>query len=154
MGMTDDPYVVANAIYDLFVANQQDLGLKGVFFGEIQMFPETPSLAVEAGRMSRDRAGALNRFENDFTTYLLVYHSPIADTSISQRELLTFTQLIQDVYHASIVSRLLGDPATDDNLLYDGFVSTVEPGFSIRQNSLVRTARLTLHGKSKTQMLT
>lgn len=154
MALTNDPYVVADAVYNLFVANQVALGLADVVFGDDAMPARTPTLVIEPGRVSVSRAGAMNKMHNDFTTFLLLYHSPIKAKAASIRELMQFTQAIRNVYEASIVTRLLGDPHAmpTQQLLNDGYVTTIEPGFTIRQNSLVRTARITLFGMSETML--
>ncbi len=152
--LTDSMSDVCLALESMFEVAKTDLGLKDVFFGQTDLFPETPALSIEPNLQETTRSGAPQKMHHEFSVYLMVYHSPLRAKEVSARELLAYSETIRDFVHSGSTTRLLGDYSASQNLLLDGYISRMEPGFTVRQNSMVRTARLTFFGISETLMPT
>jgi hypothetical protein len=79
--------------------------------------------------------------ENDFTVYLMVYHTKLQDEQMTR---------LQCEQHAEDIVALLHTDKQMGGLVFAGWVTAVDPGFAVRNNAMMRVSRITWLGKSKT----
>lgn len=141
--MTDRVSVVADYIYDLLIANKATLTLNDVFYGDQEKIAKSRSVAVESGPLTRTLAGAgtSGRTLNELTVYVIVYVSGIRDNQTVRKEADELAESIMDLLHT--------DPQMGGNVIH-GWVRSIEPGYAIRSGALMRAARVTWTGQSKT----
>jgi hypothetical protein len=119
------------------------LGLQDVWYGDQEMVPRTPAVAVEPGSKARVIAGTSRSTENRLTVYLMVYVAKIQDVQATRK---TTDQIAE-----AIEVHLHNDP-TLGGLVIFSMVSSVESGYAIRGGTLMRSARMTWEGLSKTRI--
>ena len=143
MAYTDKPSVVAQAVYDLWNANKATLALEGVWYGNQQLNPKTPSVCVEPGNYTRELQGAQNATINHFTVESLIYVAKIDDNQVNLKKSEELAEAMMELIHQDLN---LG------GLVYYGFVTAITPGVVRKGNSLMRATRLTWEGDSKTRL--
>lgn len=146
MPQTDRIEVVTQAIVDLLKANNASLQnvLDGdIYYGDQQKYPRTPAIGVESGSLIRelDGRGGKGVTLNTFQVFCLCYISKVQSVQVSRKEADDFAGDVADVLHSDI---------TLGGLVIHGYVTRIEPGFSIRGGELMRAARVTWQGISKT----
>jgi hypothetical protein len=121
-----------------------------IFYGDQNLIPVTPTLCVEPGTTSRTLAGVPRRTENQLTCYLLWYYA-VVDSNQT-------TKPASDV-GAEVVARYLDQNPTleregDGGVVIHGFITDIDPGYSLRgnQKNLYHAVRLTWTGKTKTML--
>ena len=129
--------------------------IEDVWYGDQNLLPHTPAICVETGNLARQFAGVPYRVENNFEVYIMVYHGEITDKQINRDICEKLAVQIQDLMHSDIrCDNPLYDPAvsTAAGLVIYGMVSAIEPGYTVRQRSLMYTTRITWFGMSKTSI--
>jgi len=134
---------VTQAIVDLLKEHQDDLGLKDVWYGDQELIPRTPAVAVESGSKTRELTGAPDVTTNRFTVFVLTYMAKIQDVQTTRK---MADQL------AEAIELLLHDDTTIGGLVIFGMCTSVEPGYAIRGGTLMRAARITWEGFTKLRM--
>lgn len=140
MPLSDQPSVVNQFIVDL-LKGEPLLQLEDVFFGDQQLIPKTPSVAVEPGPMARELTGLPFRTDNTFTVFLIIYHSKVQGSQITRKECLEYAEAIMALLHTN---KTMGD-----NVIH-GYVTSIDPGYATRGGTLMMSTRLTWSGLSKT----
>lgn len=114
-----------------------------VFYGDQQMVPRTPAVAVEPGALTRSLSGkgASGRTDNVFTIYLMAYLAKISSNQAVRKQSDELAERLVNILHSD---RTMG------GLVIHGFVTSLESGFAVRGGTLMRTARLTWQGLTKT----
>jgi hypothetical protein len=155
VAFTDDYSKVALYIENLVKKYQTALGLQDVFYGDMDLIPRTPAACIETGPLVRQLTGAMARVDNSFTIYIMVYHGKVQDVQLNKLQCDQFAVAIQNKLHTDL---RLDDPSVDatvtrgNGLVYYGMVTGIEPGYTIRSKSLMRTSRITWEGNSKTNL--
>ncbi len=139
---TENFSVVATYIQDL-LAETESLQLTDVFYGDQELIPRTPAACVESGLYSRQYAGVPLRTENEIIVNILVYFAKIQDVQVTRLQCDQKAEDIMRVLHANV---------TMGGLVINGWVSSIEPGYSMRNKVLMRSARITWTGKTKTMV--
>lgn len=155
MAPTANFYKVAKYLQALVTANKVALGLQDIWYGDMDLIPHTPSLCVETGPTSRQLVGAPARVDNNFTVYLMIYHGKIQDVQLNRSDCDQMAVAVQNLLHTDL--RLDnptydGSVATGNGLVVFGMVTGIEPGYTVRSKSLMRTSRVTWEGTSKTNL--
>lgn len=120
----------------------------GYFYGDQDRIPSTPSICVEPGEKTRTLSGAGQMTDNEFEIYILVYHNKVQGNEATRRECDVLAAEIEAFLHRDLqLLTALGSP-----LLIHGFVRSNESGYTYKQNTLYRSARLTFYGKNKTSL--
>lgn len=121
-----------------------------IFYGDQNRIGITPTVCVEAGQTTRSLAGVPQRTENQLNAFIIIYWAKV-DTNQE-------TKLDSELC-AESVARYLDDNLTlernsDGGIVIQGYVTTIEPGYTYRNqgSSLYQTVRLTWTGKSKTML--
>lgn len=134
---------VVQAVYDLLTNSKVALGLQDVWYGDQNLIPRYPAVAVEAGPFTRQLAGigGKGRTDNQIRVLLLVYSAKIADVQTTRKATDILSETIMDKLHEDI---------TMGNTVIHGFVTAIEPGYATRGGTLMRTTRITWEGFTKT----
>lgn len=141
--LTDKLSPVVEAIYDLSLTNREVLGLEDVWFGDQELIPRFPALAIEPGVLTKSLyGGGLNgKTENKFTVYGILYLQRVSDVQETKKEVTKQAEDIMDLWTSD---------STLGGLLTFSFVSAIEPGYSMRKQSLLRAARIVWEGTNVT----
>jgi hypothetical protein len=121
-----------------------------VFFGDQDRIPSTPAVCVEPGEKNRTLNGAGQMTDNEFEIYILVYHNKVQGNETTRRECDILAYEIEKYLHTDL-QLLVG--GSDPRLIH-GFVRSNESGYTFKQNTLYRSARLTYYGRNKTSLTT
>ena len=118
-------------------------------YGDQDRLPSTPAVCVEPGDKDRTLEGVPNMTLNEFTIFVMVYHNKVQDNQLTRRECDMLAYEIEAYLHEDL-QLTLGDPAAP--ALIHGFVRSNESGYSFKNGTLYRSARLTFYGKNKTSL--
>ena len=142
MALTENPSEVAQHIIDM-LEGTPSLGLTAVYYGDQERIPSTPCAAVETGPLNRTLAGASFRTDNTITIFVLLYLAKLQDVQATRKQVDELAEAVMDVLHADI---------NMGGLVIHGHVTSMEPGYAIRGGALMRAARITWTGLSKTSL--
>jgi hypothetical protein len=119
------------------------LGFEDVFYGDQEMIPRTPAIAVEPIGMTREASGIRTGGGtlNTFTIHSYVYHCPIQSPQVTRRESDQLAEEVQRIYHADV---------TLGGLVVHGYCTNSESGVAVRGGEMLRVHRITWMGISKT----
>jgi hypothetical protein len=123
-----------------------ELGFEDVFFGDQDMVPRTPAIAVDPLRLDREIQGIMSggMTKNTFLIYVFVYHAPIQNGQVTRQESDQLADAVQNVLHQDL---------TLGGLIIHGFCTMSESGVAHRGGSMLRTHRITWTGISKKGLL-
>lgn len=123
------------------------LGFEDVFFGDQEMIPRTPAVAVDPSDMQRDLAGVATggMTLNTMTVYVYIYHGPLQSPQITRRECDQLAEAVMEQLHKDLQ---LG------GLVIHGYCTSLESGAASRGSVMLRTHRITWQGISKTGVKT
>jgi hypothetical protein len=147
---TANTSVIAQVIVDKIVANKDNfvIPVTGVMYGDQDRIPTTPYVCIEPNDKSRVLAGAPNMTKNEFEIFILIYFNNVRDISINRKQA---DELAYDIEHFLHQDLQLRSPDGTANLIH-GFVRLNESGYTVKQNTLYRSARLTYFGMNKTSL--
>ena len=121
-----------------------------IFYGDQNRIGVTPTVCVEAGTTTRSLAGVPSRTENQLVVFIIIYYAKVDSNQVTK---LASEQL------GEAIAKYLDQNLTlvrnnDGGIVIHGFVSTIEPGYTYRNQgqNLYQTVRLTWIGKSKTML--
>lgn len=114
-----------------------------IFFGDQDRIPRTPAVCIEPGEKNRELQGAPNMTLNTFDVFVLIYHNKMQEIQLTRREC---DQLAYEVELRLHQNLQLG------GIISHGFCVSNESGYTYKQNTLYRTARLTYRATSKTSL--
>lgn len=145
MPLSSDISVLGSYWEAVFEAAKAGLGLTDVWYGDQIRIPRTPCLCIETGPTLSELSGAPYRMMHTFTIYFMLYVAKIQDEQVTR---LTADQKMEQIKTVLHADHQMGAPP--NNLVIHGHVSAREPGFAHRGGSLMRAARVTWTGMSKT----
>ena len=160
MAQAKYPEDVAQRVYDILDANRTALGIpdKGLYYGDQDKIPVTPTYCVEPGPSTKELAGALYQVEVQFELYVMVYHSPVKEIQTTQKEVQLLASAVEELFHLSYL-RLQppqnpGSQLPADQFVVQGHFVGNDPGYTAKNNglTLMRAVRLTWQGKSKIRL--
>lgn len=134
---------VVQAIVNKLESHKADLSLQDIWYGDQTNIPRTPAVAVEPAPFRRDLSGigGKGRTDNTIQVYLIVYLNSMKNVQDTRKDADVLSENIMDVLHEDI---------TMGGTVIHGFVQLIEPGYLYRNNVLMRSARITWQGMSKT----
>jgi len=143
MALTNQITVLTQYIVDRLTTSKTSLGLKDIFYGDQELIPRYPAVAVDSVSKERELAGLPFRTDNNFTILLLVYHAQISNTAVTRKSCDEFAEAIELNLH---------DDTTMGGNVIHGYVTMMESGFAVRGGSQLRATRITWSGYSKTNI--
>lgn len=151
MAHTHKLSVVAMRMYDLVVANKVPLTLDDVWYGDQEQVPHARTVCIEPVTVTRNISGAPDMVQNNFTVAILIYLARVQDLQVTRQECDILAAAIEDLFHTHL--------DLDDNIhtagsdiVVHGFINENMSGYSYKGNRLIRSARLTWQGLSKTSL--
>jgi len=133
-----------------FTLRPDDGGAIDVWYSDQDRLPRTPAICIEPDEKQRTLEGAPNMTINEFTVFILVYHNAVRDVQVTREECDRLAYEIEKLIHQDL-QLTNGDPTPR---VIHGYVRSNESGYTFKQGTLYRTARLTYYGKSKTSLPT
>lgn len=123
----------------------ENLGIAegGIFYGDQERLPVSPAVCVEPYTKKAEVYGAGRMTEVNFLVYILVYHSEIRDLSTNRRDADRLAEAIAD---------LLNSVANFYEMAIHCFVSESQSGYSQKQNTTLRSTRITFEVKSQERL--
>jgi len=152
MTVAQMPSEVATRIFDLMSDNKTALltSQGTLLYGDQNRIPTTPTLCVESGATARVLAGVggRGRTENDLVCYLLLYWAKVDTNQKTKKD----SELCAEAIAYYLDSNVTLERNGDGGIVIHGYVSSIEPGYSRRNegSTLMYSVRLTWTGKSKT----
>lgn len=137
---------VVQEVYDLLTNAKAELGLEDVWYGDQNLIPRYPAVAVEAGPFNRDLSGIGGKglTDNRIRVLLLLYLAKIQDVQVTRKATDELAERIMDKLHEDV---------TMNGTVIHGFVTAIEPGYATRGGTLMRTTRVTWEGLTKTRIV-
>lgn len=151
MAHTHKLSVVAQRIFDLIDANKVSLTLDDVFYGDQDKIPGGRTACIEPVQKQTPMDGVPDMVRNEFTVVILIYLEKVIELQNLRKECDLLAEAIEDLLHLHLD---LDDNAHTPNsgIVIHGWVVENMSGYSYKDNRLVRSARLTWQGKSKTSL--
>jgi hypothetical protein len=131
---------ICDYLFNLLDTNRSLLGLEGVYYGDQELLPATPTACVDPGEKPRGLKGAQRMSRVEFRVYILVYHSKVQATSVNRRDADIMAEAIETLIHTK---RSL------DGLVIDGMITNVSSGYMARGNTFICSSRLTYEAQSQ-----
>jgi hypothetical protein len=131
---------VAEYLQQLLQDNALTLGLAAVYYGDQDKIPVNPAACIEPDNVDRTLNGASRVAQIVFNNYILVYHSAITDVQTNRKAADELADAIVDLVHAH--SQLNG-------LVIDSVCVNVESGYSAKQNTVMRSSRISVQARSR-----
>lgn len=144
---TDRTTVLAKDIIALYKANQEEYGVKDVFYGKHNMTPRSPTVVVMSGvtvRTLRGVAGPGGRVRNELNITIDVMAADALSAEEDGR--MAVDTLAEDL------EKLLYLDVTRNGLVIHGYVQRKDPGELFINNSQWRAVRMTYVGMSETYL--
>jgi len=133
---------VVDAMVALFEENIEVLGIKRVYWGDQEKIPEYPAICVAP--FPKDRAlsgeGATHRFAITHRIGIHVYHGQVQSSELNHR---IATSLAEDV------EQLLHKNTDMADMVIFGYVTRMQPGFSMKEQTMVKVTRLLWEARSR-----
>jgi hypothetical protein len=150
------PSEVAQRIYHLIDDAKATLlmspeGVQGqLFYGDQNRIGVTPTACVESGITQRSLAGVPSRTENELQCYIIIYWARVDETQVTKLQAEQAGEAIARYLDANLTLARSGD----GGIVIHGFISSIEPGYTYRNQgkTLMQTVRLTWTGKTKTML--
>jgi hypothetical protein len=144
MTVLNTPYLVdvTGAMIDKLTAAKGALGLEDIWYGDQDLYPRQPCIAVEPVSVDRTLAGASlhGTTENQFQLFLYIVHGTVKDVMQNRRDADELCKNVELLLH--------GDLSLGGTVIH-GFVTRNEPGQAAR-GSLLAVTRLTWEALTKT----
>lgn len=148
MPNTDSYVAICDYLLAKIVANKVTLGLStatdvtNTFYGDQDTLQFLPAVCIEPDTKRRAYNGVARRTENNFEIGILIYEGKVADPQSNRRAADVLAEAVETLIHA--------DPQLG-GLVISSLVERVESGYQRKgANTVIRTARLTVTGKSQT----
>jgi isopentenyl phosphate kinase len=135
---TRNPSEVTDHLFNTLKQAHSQLGFADLLYGDVSRVLGTPSICVESGPTNIETAAS--RLKHTFTTYVIVYHGKYQDKHDNRKELDLYAEKVRDV---------LQTDTTFGGLVNFAWVSTMEPGWGVREKSLWNMHRLTVTSLSQ-----
>lgn len=114
--------------------------LHGIFIGDQQLIPHTPTLCLFAGPTARTYVGAPRYTEAVIQIYIIIYHCHLKDAQETEQATNRLAEAISSLVEA--------DTTLGGNVL-DTLVAANEPGYADRARSTYKASRLTVRVKAR-----
>lgn len=153
MAHTHKLSVVTQRIFDLIDVNKGPtaLNIDAVWYGDQEQVPQGRTVCVEPVTVSRDMRGVPDMVVNNFTVAVLVYLTKIQDVQLTRKECDALAEALEDLLHTHLqLTDNANTPGSD--ILVHGFVTEVLSGYTYKNGTLIRSARMTWQGISKTSL--
>jgi len=151
MAHTHKLSVVATRIQSLVEANQVALTIDDVWYGDQAMVPAGRTVCIEPITVDRRISGAPDMVENNFQVALLVYITKVQDVQLTRAECDSLAEALEDLLHLHLnLDDNAHTPGSD--IVIHGFVAENMSGYTYKEGRLIRSAKLTWLGKSKTSL--
>jgi len=134
---------IAQHLQDMIEENKDNLRVKAVYYGDQDKIAFTPTVCVESGGKTRELNGAPRRTMVNMENYILVYVGAVMSSQ---------TNRLDDDTVAEAIEALVHTDAQMEGRVIDSMVTAVEFGYLQRNNSLFRTARLTVTARQQEQL--
>lgn len=147
MAHTDDDTVVAQAIFNIIVANQTTLLLDDVLYGNHVIIPHASAAVVTPLGKRRALAGVAapgGRTENTLSVEITLHWSQVGDEATERAN--------ADARGTALEKKIHAD-TTLGGIIIHGYITQVERGESVFTNSgMFRTVKMMFEGTTKTYL--
>ena len=128
-------------IRDILEFNKEVLGVQRIYYGQQDLIPDYPAIVVESGTKDRGLIdGSTRRFEIILRCTIFVYIGKVQSSEVTEAEAEQLAEQVEDVLHTDM---------TIGNSVVFGYVTQSTPGVALRQQTMIRTIRLTWEGQSR-----
>lgn len=139
-----------HALLDVPATKSALLGQYGsLFYGDQNRLPTTPVVCVEAGPTRRTLVGAPLMVMCEHECYILVYHSKVQSEETNKLESETIAEGIANELDKN--PTLIG-PNSEAGIVTNGFCTSIDPGYAVKEGTLYKAVRITWNGSAKTRL--
>lgn len=143
MALTDSLVDIGDALHSYLEQGKITLDMRDIWYDITGLVPRTPAILIEPDNKIRELVATGHQTLNTFTVGVVIVHSRMADSSITNKECLTKAESVEAYLHQN---------RTLDGLLIHSYVTNIEQGTVTQQKVLLRATRLTWQGISKTRI--
>ena len=136
--------VVVDALQAKLEAVREEYGVSQTSYGDQVKLPGGNIVCFEPDTKAVELKGAQFKTELTFTVYIIVYTASIQSPEMNRKESDELAEKLEVLFNSDVQ---LG------GLLIHGYVSEVASGYSTKDNSIVRSNRLTYTGISQSRLL-
>lgn len=139
---TNEPSNVVDYMYTLITDNKEALQVQSVLYGEHRLVPMTPGITVAPGPMRSEMVGIPFRVEQNIRILITVFNAMITGNASEspQREALIIAQETAKLLHKN--SKMGG-------WVIQGYVTSIQPSFTVNNGRLMVATRLTWDGLTR-----
>lgn len=130
----------------------EDFDIQDVYYGDQDLIPRVPCVAVEPGATRRTLEGVPFRTLNEFEIGCLVYHSGVDGVQNIVRDCDLLAEAIAEVLNKDSLPVIAGGTNFNGYVVH-GHVVSIEHGYAIRNKRLLRANRVIWQGISKTALV-
>lgn len=136
---------ITQAVIDFITDNKITLGIADVFYGDQMLLPRTPAVCVEPESKEFGEPGPSRKVTLDFSVFILVYHSEVRSPQSNAKDALALAESIANLLHTN---PKLKRTDNSDRVIHC-MVKQVGNGYSSKDNTIVRSSRLTFSALSQ-----
>lgn len=125
------------------------LAFQRVYYGDQELIDKTPAAAVTPGNVTRALQGVPYQVQADLALYVVVYGGRLGDNQTLNLEIDRLTEATALAIDKDSLSTQFGGTLLGDNVIH-GHCVTIDYGYAIRSNKLVRANRIMWLGLTKT----
>lgn len=149
--LSDSTLEIAERWFEILDEIKEAFHIKDVWFGDQELLPRTPCIAVEPGTERRELAGIPDMTQMRIDTTFFVYHSVVGmEQQQARRDSIKFAENIKHYLHVNHI-RLFSKDATRQ-LTIHGFCTDFDPGYSYKQRTLYNAVQMTWTSLTKTSL--
>jgi hypothetical protein len=142
--LTKDIVLVTKTMQDMLKADYT-VGLREVWYGDIDRVPVVPSAAIDPGTTDYTIKGTGYYVEVILNLQILVFYAAIDSSPTVNEDGDKFAEQLIDVIHREPLKNLGG-------LVIHGHIIRKEPGIATRRGAKFRGSRLTWRGVSRARL--
>jgi hypothetical protein len=130
---------VCEAIESYLNGLKDNLGIKRVWYGDDDLVPHTPTVAIIPEGKSRNLSDTGHMVQTQYDIGIMIYHSDLKAPNVTRKDCDKLAQVIEDALH---------DNKKIGGVIF-GYVRSMEPGVTKRGSTMLRATRLLWRGISK-----
>lgn len=131
------------------IDNGNSLGINDLIYGDQDRIAQDRTVCIESGDTTSPLAGVPSMVQRQHECFILCYYARYDNEELRKYDAEQFANGIEDYLNQNLTLAL---PDGSDPIVTHGWVVSNSPGYTYKQNSLIKASRLTWNGISKTRL--